>query len=218
MPALRGAGVPALDAALLSHEDMDHIGGARAVMEGIEVGELVSSLPESHPLQGLAVHRQRCSAGKAWAWDGVRFEVLHPRRERAAGRRNDRSCVLRIATASAAILIPGDIEAAGEAALLEDAAKLRSEVLLVPHHGSRTSSAAAFVSAVAPQWAIVSVGHANRFGHPHPHVLSRYRALDARIVRTDHHGAVHIRLQPEGLAVEAERARRARYWRRPAGG
>lgn len=218
IPALRGAGVPGLDAVVLSHEDTDHIGGARAVMEAVAAGELLSSLPRSHPLQFLAEHAQPCSAGRTWLWDGVRFEVLHPRRGGVAGRRNDRSCVLRIATASAAMLIPGDIEAAGEAALLEDAAKLRSEVLLVPHHGSRTSSAAAFVSAVAPQWAILSVGHANRFGHPHPQVLSRYRDLDARIVRTDRHGAVHIRLHPEGLAVEVERARRARYWRRPAGG
>jgi competence protein ComEC len=216
MPALRGAGVPGLDTLLLSHEDMDHIGGARTVMEGVAVSELVSSLPRSHPLQALAGRAQPCSAGRTWLWDGVRFEILHPRLE-MAGRRNDRSCVVRIATASAAILIPGDIEAAGEAALLEEAARLRSDVLLVPHHGSRTSSAAAFVSAVAPQWAIVSVGRANRFGHPHPGIVARYRALGSRILRTDRHGAVHVRLQPEGLAVESERVRRARYWRRPAG-
>jgi competence protein ComEC len=209
VPMLRAAGVSRIDAMVLSHEDVDHIGGALSILETFEVDALHSSLPPPHPLNALAVAR-RCAAGQAWTWDGVRFEFLHP----AGGRsykRNDGSCVLRVATPSAALLLSGDIERAAEAALLSSSENLKADILLVPHHGSRTSSTAPFIAAVAPRVAIVAAGYRNRFGHPNGEVLERYGRAGARVARTDRDGAVSVSLGDE-LSIATERARRARYW------
>jgi competence protein ComEC len=92
---------------------------------------------------------------------------------------------------------------------------LKSDVLLVPHHGSRTSSTAPFIAAVSPRWAVVPVGYRNRFGHPNREVMDRYRAAGAQIVRTDLGGAVQVLLTGTDVRVTTERARQARYWRTP---
>jgi competence protein ComEC len=128
-------------------------------------------------------------------------------------RRNNESCVLKVAAAGAAMLLTGDIERQAEASLLAET-DLKAEVLLVPHHGSRSSSTAAFVAAVSPRWAIVPAGYRNRFGHPHPEVLQRYRSAGVGVMRTDRDGAIHVVLNGQNLLVEGERARRPRYWRR----
>jgi competence protein ComEC len=214
LPVLQGRGIARLDAQVLSHEDLDHLGGALSVLESVEVDQVVSSLARGHPLHGLARHARPCKAGMLWEWDGVRFEFLHP--VTAAARKNDRSCVLRIASGAAAMLLTGDIERAAEAALVARGAKLRSDAVLIPHHGSRTSSSPEFIAAVAPAWAIAPVGYRSRFGHPSPEVIERYRSAGARVLRTDLDGAVHVELRPAGIVVGAERALRPRYWRSPA--
>jgi competence protein ComEC len=214
LPGLRAAGLASVDALVLSHEDLDHIGGALTVLESIEVGSLYSSLRPGHPLNALARAPGGCAAGTAWDWDGVRFEFLHPPPGAPRARRNDASCVLRIASRGGAMLLTGDIERAAEATLLASAAPLKSEVLLVPHHGSRSSSSEAFVAAVAPRWAVVPAGYRNRFGHPHAQVLARYRAAGAEVVRTDAQGAIHVALTRHAVTVRAERERSPRYWRR----
>src|SRR5262245_66006117 len=167
---------------------------------------MASSLANGHPLRGL-VSARACGAGESWTWDGVRFQFLNPL---LPAKRNDRSCVLRISTAGSALLLTGDIERAGERALLSS--DVRSDVLLVPHHGSRTSSTPEFIAAVAPRWAIVAAGYRNRFGHPHGDVLERYEKAGARIARTDRDGAVSVFLTEAGIEVLSERHRRARYW------
>ena len=212
LPVLRGAGLARLDTMVLTHEDGDHLGGAQTVLDSVEVDALRTSLPPAHPLHALAQAAARCAAGESWEWDGVRFEFLHPGPERGA-RRNNQSCVLRVSAAGGSMLLTGDIERAAEADLVGRAASLRSDVLLVPHHGSRTSSSAAFVGAVAPRWAIVAAGYRNRFGHPVPEVLERYRGAGAEVVRTDLDGAVEVRLTADGARLTTERARRPRYWR-----
>jgi len=106
--------------------------------------------------------------------------------------------------------LTGDIERAGESALLSSS--LESDVLLVPHHGSRTSSTPEFIAAVAPRWAVVAAGYRNRFGHPNREVLERYRAARAEVVRTDLDGAVSFFLADSGISVVSERSRRGRYW------
>ena len=211
LPTLRGAGVGALDAMVLTHEDMDHIGGAVTVLDSIEVGELATSLPEGHPLFALATHAHHCAAGESWEWDGVRFEFLHPGNGApgAAIRRNNRSCVLRVATAGGSMLLTGDIEKAAETILLGK--NVRADVLLVPHHGSRTSSTPAFVAAVSARWAVVAAGYRNRFGHPNAEVMARYEG--ATVLRTDLDGAVQVRLGAREVSVQGERALRPRYWR-----
>jgi competence protein ComEC len=208
---MRGAGVERLDLVVLSHEDSDHIGGALSVLESLEVEALASSLAAGHPLRGMVAMPRRCAAGESWSWDGVRFEFLNPLPV-AGTKRNDLSCVLRIATAGSAVLLTGDIERAAEQRLLQKGISLKSEILLVPHHGSRTSSTSEFIAAVAPRWAVVAAGYRNRFGHPNGEVLERYRSAGAEVARTDLHGAVSVSLTEAGIEVVSERHRRGRYW------
>ena len=126
-------------------------------------------------------------------WDGVRFEVLHPRRVAQADGTptNAQSCVLRVQDAQGrSALLTGDIEAPQELELVQRlGAALHSDVLVVPHHGSHTSSSGAFLAAVAPSVAVIQVGYRSRFGHPHQEVLARYRAAGIQLVRTDQCGA-----------------------------
>jgi competence protein ComEC len=201
--------VARLDLLVISHEDMDHLGGALSVLESTEVGALASSLAPQHPLNALVTAPRRCAAGEAWQWDGVRFEFLHP--AGSSARRNNMSCVLRISTAGGAMLLTGDIERQAEFEILQRES-LSSEVLLVPHHGSRTSSTVEFIAAVAPRWAVVPAGYRNRFGHPNGEVLERYRAAGVRVMRTDLDGAVSVFLNKDSFSLEGQRARRARYW------
>lgn len=221
-PYLRAMGVARLDAVVLTHEDSDHVGGAASVLESFELGNLYSSLRASHPLLAQAPDARRCMRGLAWEWDGVRFAFLHPGPEApAGGRANNLSCVLHIATGGRSMLLTGDIERAVEALLGKRAAEagpgnqaltLAADVLLVPHHGSRTSSSADFLTAVMPEAAVISAGYRNRFGHPHPGVLARYRERGVRVLRTDRDGAVEVRLGPAGTALQAQRVRQPRYW------
>jgi competence protein ComEC len=209
---MRGAGLAKLDLLVLSHEDSDHLGGALTVLESLEVDALASSLGPAHALNGLAAAPRRCAAGESWEWDGVRFEFLHPGRNDTPARRNNLSCVLRIATAGGSMLLTGDIERAAELRLLDESPSLKTEVLLVPHHGSRTSSSAEFISAVAPRWAVVPAGYRNRFGHPNREVLERYRTAGVQILRTDLDGAVSVVLSDSKVEITSERRRRGRYW------
>ena len=215
VPALRAAGSSRLDAMILSHEDSDHIGGALSVLESLEVDALLSSLPPAHPFNTLARATRRCVAGQAWDWDGVRFEVLHPAAGAPGARRNNDSCVLRVAAPGGSMLLTGDIERLAEVSIIHPG--LKSDVLLVPHHGSRTSSSQEFIAAVAPVWAVVPVGYRSRFGHPSGEVLERYRAAQVALMRTDRDGAVHVALERDGPRVLGERSRAARYWRRAPG-
>ena len=217
LPFLRAAGIARLDAMVVTHDDNDHAGGAVSVLSGVPVGALYSSLAETHPAWRAAPgYRLPCAAGQRWNWDGVRFELLHPTAESyaiGAIKSNDRSCVLKITSAHGAVLLTGDIEADSEEALLERArAALRADVLVVPHHSSRTSSTQEFIDAVQPRWAILPVGYRNRFGHPKEAVVERYRASGAQMLRTDSSGAVLVRLDAEGIGVRAYREVRRRYW------
>jgi competence protein ComEC len=142
----------------------------------------------------------------------VRFEFLHPQPGWEAARRNNQSCVLRVAAGGAAMLLTGDIERAAEAVLVRE--NLKADVLLVPHHGSRTSSSDGFIAAVAPRWAVVPAGYRNRFGHPARDVLERYAAAGVHVLQTDRDGAVRVVLKADSVGVETERLRVPRYWRR----
>jgi competence protein ComEC len=206
------AGVTRLDRLMLSHRDSDHVGGAASVLAVQPQADVWSSLEAGHAvLQGR--EHTRCQAGQSWEWDGVRFSVLHPAPEaysaHSAPKPNTLSCVLRVQASAQdgviarSALLVGDIEQAQEAQLLARAAasaadaSLKADLLLVPHHGSKTSSSAAFLAAVHPQTAVVQAGYRNRYGHPAPVVVQRYAelaqgyALDAPLqwVDTPHCGA-----------------------------
>lgn len=211
VPMLRGAGVGRLDLMVVSHEDLDHLGGALTVLETLEVRSLASSLPPGHGLNALVPDALRCSAGRRWEWDGVRFEFLHPPADWDLARRNNQSCVLRVEAGGSSILLTGDIERFAENILLDK--NVKADVLLVPHHGSRTSSSAQFIAAVAPRWAVVPAGYRNRFGHPAREVLARYEEAGVRVLRTDLDGAVSIVLKEDVIQVGAQRTVHPRYWR-----
>jgi competence protein ComEC len=211
VPWLRGEGVAHLDKLVVSHEDKDHSGGAASVLAAVGVGQFVSSQAMDLPLQSVP-YRLPCRAGGAWEWDGVRFAWLHPAEGTGTALRkgNDRSCVLRIDAAGGSVLIAGDIEKPAEQWLLRQRASLKADVLVVPHHGSTTSSTPDFVAAVAPRHAFFSMGYRNRFGHPHAQVWSRYEG--AQRDRTDRDGAVTYRLLDGQLVRAARREESRRYW------
>jgi competence protein ComEC len=215
VPYLRGEGVSRLDGLIVSHNDSDHSGGTVSLLQAVPVTWVASSLPADSPLLALAAKRVRCFAGQEWEWDGVRFEMLHPdwaSYNNAATRDNDRSCVLRVVAAGGSVLLTADIERGAEAQVLERApAHVAADVLLVPHHGSATSSSDGFLDQVHPHIAIVPVGYRNRFGHPAADVLARYAALGATVYRTDRDGALLMRFD-DGVSVQGWRALRRRYW------
>jgi competence protein ComEC len=213
LPLLRHRGERAIDLLVLSHRDADHVGGAASLLAGLPVQALATSLEDGHPLLAMGVPARRCSAGQSWQWDGVRFELLHPAPGDYASQRkpNDVSCVLRVEDAAGhSALLTGDIEAPQEAALLAryGAAALASTVLLVPHHGSKTSSGAAFLDAVRPRWSVVQAGYRSRFGHPAPEVMARYGEHGLAVLRSDRCGA----WQWDADQAVCERDRRRRYW------
>ena len=221
-PFLRAAGIRALDAMIVTHQDSDHSGGALSVMRTVPVGWLSSSLPPDHP---IVLHRvqeggevQRCEAGQRWDWDGVRFTVLQPTSAHYAmplPKPNDLSCVVRIDSAWGSVLLTGDLEARGELELVRhDAAALKSDVLLVPHHGSKTSSTPAFIAAAAPAVAVYTPGYRNRFGHPRPEIVARYDEAGVTTFRTDYDGALTFVFGPGASRLpQAQRAVDQRYWR-----
>jgi len=213
LPLLQARGERRIDLLMLSHSDTDHVGGAASLLAQLPVRALSSSLPDGHVLLRAGVPQRRCLAGQAWDWDGVRFELLHPLPgDYAQGSRpNALSCVLRVQGSDGrSLLLSGDIEAAQEAALVaRSAAALRSQVLLVPHHGSKTSSTAAFIAAVAPSTALVQAAYRNRFGHPAPEVEARYRALGVELLRSDRCGAWVWQASGSAYCL---RQSAARYW------
>lgn len=212
LPFLKGEGVERLDTLIVTHRDTDHAGGVASVLDEMPVDRVLASFAGA-PLPASA---EACRAGQSWLHDGVRFGVLHPDAT-AYRNRNDGSCVLLIETGQHRLLVASDIERGGERALLARyGAELASDVLIVPHHGSLTSSTLPFVKAVSPQTAIVSAGYRNRYRHPRDEVVQRYQALGASVRRTDQDGALRIVLSPHEVKVTAWRAIRRRYWHAPA--
>jgi competence protein ComEC len=213
LPLLRSLGVRGLDLLMLSHRDSDHVGGAATLMQALPVAELRSSLEPGHPLLRAGPPAVRCEAGQGWTWDGVRFDVLHPLPAlyEGAHKSNDMSCVLRITAASGRrALLAGDLEADQERALARREADLRADVLLVPHHGSKTSSSAEFLAAVRPAVGLVQAGYRSRFGHPAPPVMARYQAAGIEVVASPSCGA--WRWHSDGGPATCERDLGRRYW------
>jgi len=219
VPALAARGGRRLEVLALSHDHEDHSGGARAVLRDLEVGELWIGGGALHdPLtrivaaeavaRGVAV--RRLERGERVTRGGLELLVLHPGAEDRGRSLNDRCLALRARTAGgASVLLPGDLEAAGEGALLAAGADPGGEALVAPHHGADGSSTPEFLARVAPRFVLVSAGEGNRFGHPGKAALSRFTAVGARVLRTDLDGT--IALDDEGgswrASVEKDRRR-----------
>lgn len=211
VPFLRARGIRSIDTLVVSHGDNDHIGGAASLLAAYQVGRVISSVPGKIP-QVAAAH---CRRGQQWEWDGVVFRMLHP--ETATGQPgNNTSCVLKIDIRNGqGILLTGDIERETETRLLreqEDA--LAAAVLVVPHHGSNTSSTPEFVAQVGPEVALFPAGYLNRYRFPKQAVVERYESSGADWYQTGLAGAVAVRLggarrEPE-ISIYREQARR--YW------
>jgi competence protein ComEC len=224
LPFLQGEGVRHLDGFVVSHNDTDHSGGMTTVLTQMPVSWLLSSLPQDLALGGN-VNRIKCFAGQHWTWDGIKFEVLHPQLDSyvdAAWKDNNRSCVLKVTSASGSLLLTGDIEKSVESALVEsqagkqDSQSLNSDILVAPHHGSKTSSSAGFIAAVQPDLTIFTAGYLNRFRHPRAEVLARYKQAGSRAFRSDYDGAVTLNFVADDKAgvikAESWRKQNKHYW------
>jgi competence protein ComEC len=198
-----------VDTLVISHADNDHRGGAESVLQSYPDARVLSSAP------ALPFANETCARGARWHWDEVEFEVLHPvAGEHARG--NDHSCVLMIRSRFGSVLLPGDIETRAEMALLAgNVGALRAEVLVAPHHGSKTSSHPGFIAAVRPQQVLLPVGYRNRYRHPHPAVVARYAEAGALLSDSPRSGAIELRLDARGIHRAAYRDTAARYWFAP---
>jgi competence protein ComEC len=230
VPYLRGEGIAKLDGFIVSHNDVDHSGGAASVLAQVPVTWFASSFDLI--ADKLPKKTMKCFAGQHWRWDGVSFEVLHPRIEsydNAEIKDNNRSCVVKVTSQYGSVLLTGDIEKEAEKTILEYALQpnihaahgdvilenneLKSDVLIAPHHGSKTSSTVEFVQAVGAKQIIFTVGYLNRFKHPKPLIEKRFEESGATIYRSDYHGALLLdftRTKP--IKIEAWRQTQPRYW------
>jgi competence protein ComEC len=210
LPYLSAQGVQRIDRLVVSHSDIDHAGGAAPILAGMEVGQVLAGEPEA------LTAAVACRAGRAWHWDGVGFSVLHPPGNgRYAG--NDASCVVLVEAGNARLLLTGDIESGVERALVAAGAPGRVDVVVVPHHGSDTSSSGTFVGFMSADAALVSAGHGNRWGLPKQGVVERWRDAGAEVMTTSHDGAIGIRLcDRSGIVhVSKNRQQRRRVWHEP---
>ena len=209
-PYLRGQGIERLDRVIISHPDTDHSGGADRLRRAMPVADWLGGGHPSFP------GTRACQAGMTWQWDGVRFEILHP----DAGYRgpdNDGSCVLQVLAPGGRLLIVGDLERSGEAALLDRGNDVQADVLVVGHHGSAGASSPAFLAAVAPRWALVPAGHGNRWGFPAAAVRRRLARQGSVAIVSGDMGAVRVLLRPDKtIQMQSLRCRDARYWHAPA--
>jgi len=209
LPYLSGQGIDRIDRLVVSHSDLDHAGGVDDALAGISVGDVIAGESIGNP--ELPV--MRCHRGAFWKWNGVGFRVLHP----AAGQGhdgNDASCVIVIEAGTTRLWLTGDIEAEVERALLRAGLAKGADVVVVPHHGSETSSSRAFIKALAPAIALVSAGHGNRWGLPRPEVVSRWQETGSEVYLTATDGAVGLRLCDDvGIVdVTRHRQRSRRVW------
>ncbi len=211
VPYLRSIGVNRLDGMVVTHRDTDHSGGAQSVLESMPVG-WVADAPDTQFADAVpGVRAKTCRAGSGWTWDGVRFDFMHPSAPKAVKdlASNHQSCVLQVSIGDKRMLLTSDIELADEQQMVSNGLP-KSQVLLVPHHGSGTSSSQTLLDAVQPEIAIIPVGYRNRYRHPKPSVMAAYETRKIRTYRTDTDGMVQVDLP--SMKVSAYRQIRQRYW------
>ncbi len=199
LPGLQARGLTSIDFSVISHWDLDHSGGWQTFIRNIGVDTLLSSKPSTAEASELLRRESNRSRLSEYCYSGVEyrkkqflFRALWPE-PGADVAGNNASCVIKVEIAGVSVLIPGDIEKEVEFALVRRYGKeLRSDVLIVPHHGSQTSSTWAFLKHVRPKIAIISSGYMNKFGHPHKDVLQRLQYFGAATYNTAESGAVHL--------------------------
>ncbi len=223
VPSLRGMGISQLDGLILSHDDIDHTGGTASLLQAIPA-DWVSTSQSIKILEGISedtrpVDLRRCRDGTSWNWDGVQFDILYPAPnndpiyKRGKIHDNDMSCVLRISTGNQHILLTGDIEKRGEHYLLDKHLdQLPTTLLVVPHHGSASSSDIEFVNAILPDYAVFTSGYRNRFNHPRKEIRQRYADSGATLLRSDFDGAIQVEMKAQHMTIERYRITHRHYW------
>jgi competence protein ComEC len=206
LPFLGARGWHHVDRLVVSHDDSDHAGGVGSLLQALPIRALSASGRQQYD----RVAATRCQRGDDWAWEGVEFEWLNGPRIAGAGD-NDGSCVLLVSAGGHRLLLPGDLESDGEHELLGYLPRV--DVVVVPHHGSRSSSSKRFVAATRPSWALVSAGHRNRWGFPRQEVVDRWQAAGATVLTTAQGGALQFRL---GAGIDFSpqpwRRQHRRFW------
>ena len=207
-PYLRYMGITQLSMLMISHGDNDHIGGANTLIEQFNIDRVLTSVPEKIPINSAEL----CHAGQQWTWDGVKFEVLHPSIE-SDFTGNNASCVLKVSSQQGSVLLTGDIEQPAEKSLINNMPEqIKVDILLAPHHGSKTSSSNEFIAAVAPKYSVISSGYRNRFGFPKQDIMSRYEAHGVETLVTYMSGEISMKFSAAGLIIEQFRSNNRRFW------
>lgn len=221
LPYLRMRGIDRIDLLVISHLDSDHSGGAASILKAVDVSLILTSIDPGHPVLANARSTRRCLAGDRLQMGAVAIRIIHPTEASynlPARNTNARSCVLRLDAGGTRALLAGDLPAQQEFELVTREPDLHATLLTVPHHGSRRSSTEPFVRAVAPTWVVAQMGYRNRFGHPDPLVVERYRSVGSTFVRSDVSGATQWRFAADGSArVVQQRRDAARYWHNQPG-
>ncbi len=212
VPYLRSKGIRAVDSLIVSHEDNDHRGGASYLLDTLKVSDILSS--DTTILSGNQV--ESCIKGMQWQWDGVDFEILSPP-ENYPENDNNRSCVLRVSNQHHSLLLTADIQRLTEQKLIENYPdKLTSEVITVPHHGSKTSSSVEFIRSVSPKIGLIPAGYRSRFGHPKPEIVKRYETAGVKLINTVSDGAIHLDFPADATVLSSHSYRKQKrgFWSR----
>ncbi len=217
VPYLRARGIDRVSLLVISHLDSDHSGGARSLADAISVERLLTSIEPGNPVLPAMRNVQRCQAGERTRVGELQLTVMNPPAvlyERPRATTNSKSCVVLVQLGPTRVLLTGDVPAREEAGMVAAfGSALQAQLLVAPHHGSKTSSSEALVTAVHPNWVSVQAGYRSRFGHPHPEVVARYAQHGARVIRSDWSGAARWRFGTDGSVVlEQWRLDHARYW------
>lgn len=208
IPFLKSKGIKTVDTLIISHGDNDHIGGAESIINQSQVEKIITSVPEMlEPYTPV-----QCYAGQSWIWDQVNFDVLSPRQNLFVSENNN-SCVLKVSSKQGSILLTGDTEKFAEDWLVKNAAeKLESQILIAPHHGSKTSSTYTFLKQVNPDIVLIPSGYRNRFNFPHQSVLKRYEEINARVMNVADEGAIVVESKNDAFIVNSTRLAQRKYW------
>ena len=210
LPFLRSENVKRVDKVIVSHGDLDHIGGLEPILTAFPAAEYISSNAEVFPAEFSSIE---CREGQYWQWDGVNFEILHP--DHGNYNRNNSSCVLKVRNARHSVLLTGDIESRIERRLLAARANVESDILIAPHHGSKTSSSRRFITAVSPDFVVFSNGYLNQFKHPHPDIVKLYTNSGTIGYSTAQTGTISWLIGSNDSLPEASLYRESykRFWR-----
>ncbi|MEM7400874.1 MAG: DNA internalization-related competence protein ComEC/Rec2 [Pseudomonadota bacterium] len=213
---LRERGIKEIDVLMVSHGDKDHAGGLEGLLNHYNAKQLIVNQINDYSHENLLA----CRAGMQWSWPSVEFEVLNPERTLPANSigklsKNNSSCVLRVQHASGDLLLSGDIERKIEKLLIkEHFDSLNVDILIAPHHGSKSSSSKAFIEATSPKFVVFTTGYRNPYGFPDEKVVSRYKEFGSHLVNSATQGMISFEFSNKnGLQLlPGYREVRQRFW------